>query len=150
MAVITEYFKNLQLPEVIINGGKEGSLHLQMLFTEPVSAASDYSVMIQYDQDKVGKPGGVIKTERNSKSIRGIQILEISPVRLIALATMLMTNSQGMQNLGIEINYYPAHEYVVKKTGNECIITSKGIMVAIRPTAMIRFIDHFLAMMLSY
>ena len=150
MAVITEYFKNLQLPEVIINGGKEGSLHLQMLFTEPVSAASDYSVMIQYDQDKVGKPGGVIKTVRNSESIRGIQILEISPVRLIALATMLMTNSQEIQNLGIGINYYPAHEYVVKKTGNECIITSKGIMVVIRPTAMVRFIDHFLAMMLSY
>lgn len=150
MAVITEYFKNLQLPEVIINEGKEGSLHLQMLFTEPVSAVSDYSVMIQYDQDKVGKPGGVVNTTRNSKSIRGIQILEISPVRLIALATMLMTNSQEIQNLAIGINYYPAHEYAVKKKGNECIITSKGIMVVIRPTAMVRFIDHFLAMMLSY
>ena len=43
MAVITEYFKNLQLPEIIINEGEEGSLHLQMLFTEPVSAVSDYS-----------------------------------------------------------------------------------------------------------
>lgn len=150
MAAITEYFKHIQLPEVSIDKSKEGSMHMHMLFSDPVSVVDDYAVTFQYDTDRVGKLGGVIKITGDSKNIRGIQILEISPVRLITLSTMLMMNSQEIRNFGIGINYYPAHEYTIKRKEDECIITSKGIMVAIRPTAMVRFIDHFLAMMLSY
>ena len=143
-----EYYKNLLDPSIGVDTESD-KLHLIIRMSGKASAIDDYSVML-LTEDYTAKRFHCVTREVNQETIVSVTIVDIRVATLITIHTILTMNSDYLRNHSTVINFYDVQPFQLRLKDDDVVIEANGIMICLRKSLFIQYLDRLVSMVAAY
>lgn len=143
-----EYYKKLLNPTIGIDI-ESNKLRLIIQMSDNVSAVDDYSVML-LTEDYVAKRFHCVTREVNQETIVSVTIVDIRVATLITIHTILTMNPDYLRTYSTVINFYDVQPFQLRLKDDDVVIEANGIMICLRKSLFIQYLDRLVSMVAAY
>lgn len=143
-----EYYKKLLNPTIGIDI-ESNKLRLIIQMSGNVSAVDDYSVML-LTEDYVAKRFHCVTREVDQETIVSVTIVDIRVATLITIHTILTMNPDYLRTYSTVINFYDVQPFQLRLKDDDVVIEANGIMICLRKSLFIQYLDRLVSMVAAY
>ena len=143
-----EYYKKLLNPTIGIDI-ESNKLRLIIQMSGNVSAMDDYSVML-LTEDYAAKRFHCVTREVNQETVVSVTIVDIRVATLITIHTMLTMNPDYLRTYSTVINFYDVQPFQLRLKDDDVVIEANGIMICLRKSLFIQYLDRLVSMVAAY
>ena len=143
-----EYYKKLLNPTIGIDI-ESNKLRLIIQMSGNVSAVDDYSVML-FTEDYAAKRFHCVTREVNQETIVSVTIVDIRVATLITIHTILTMNPDYLRSYSTVINFYDVQPFQLRLKDDDVVIEANGIMICLRKSLFIQYLDRLVSMVAAY
>lgn len=143
-----EYYKKLLNPTIGIDI-ESNKLRLIIQMSGNVSAVDDYSVML-LTEDYVAKRFHCVTREVNQETIVSVTIVDIRVATLITIHTILTMNPDYLRTYSTVINFDDVQPFQLRLKDDDVVIEANGIMICLRKSLFIQYLDRLVSMVAAY
>ena len=143
-----EYYKKLLNPTIGIDI-ESNKLRLIIQMSGNVSAVDDYSVML-LTEDYAAKRFHCVTREVNQETIVSVTIVDIRVATLITIHTALTMNPDYLRNYSTVINFYDVQPFQLRLKDDDVVIEANGIMICLRKSLFVQYLDRLVSMVAAY
>ena len=117
--------------------------------SDNVSAVDDYSVML-LTEDYAAKRFHCVTREVNQETIVSVTIVDIRVATLITIHTILTMNPDYLRSYSTVINFYDVQPFQLRLKDDDVVIEANGIMICLRKSLFIQYLDRLVSMVAAY
>lgn len=143
-----EYYKNLLDPSIGVDTESD-KLHLIVRMASKASAVDDYSVML-LTEDYAARRFHCVTREVNQETVVSVTIVDIRVATLITIHTILTMNPDYLKDYSTVINFYDVQPFQLRLKDDDVVIEANGIMICLRKSLFIQYLDRLVSMVAAY
>ena len=143
-----EYYKNLLDPSIGVDTESD-KLYLIVRMASKASAVDDYSVML-LTEDYAARRFHCVTREVNQETVVSVTIVDIRVATLITIHTILTMNPDYLKDYSTVINFYDVQPFQLRLKDDDVVIEANGIMICLRKSLFIQYLDRLVSMVAAY